>query len=121
MSGVHCTLEAAAPSGAPAISVEELIRCVEEHTELDPLSLSPGRGSTRSGGSLVHVSADRKYTLDGLDAAAEALSRRLPAALVTCRQEWTLDELGGEATTYQAGKAIAHETLSWRPEPLPRA
>ncbi|WP_316310001.1 hypothetical protein, partial [Clavibacter michiganensis] len=104
MSGVPCTLEAAAPSADPAISVEELSRCVEEHTELDPLSLSPGRGSTRSGGSLVHVRADRKYTPDGPDAAAQALSPRPPAALEPCPHEWTIDVPCREATPHPEGQ-----------------
>ena len=118
MSGVYSVLEVTTSSTAPEVTAEEISGYLADHTDLDPFWLSPGRGEAKPGEVLTFVGARQKYTVNGLQDAAQALSEARPEAVVTCRQEWNEEEIGGESTTYQAGRPIARQELSWHSIPV---
>lgn len=118
MSGVYSVLEVTTSSTAPEVTTEEISGYLAEHTDLDPFWLSPGRSDHKRGEVLTFVGARQKYTVSGLQDAAQALSEARPDAAVTCRQEWNEDEVGGESTSYQAGRPIARQELSWHSIPV---
>lgn len=114
----YATLRATTPADTPEITAAELARYIEDHTDLSPDWLIPGRREAGEGRIETSVSANQKYTVEGLEAAAAALSAAHPRATVKCRQEWSEDEIGGEAATYENGQLTAREELSWHPVPI---
>lgn len=115
---VYIELEVTTSDSAPEVPTEEISDYLDQHTDLDTFWLSPGRKTTKPGEALTFVGARQKYTVAGLRDAAIALSEAHPAAVVTCRQEWQEDEIGGWTITYQAGRPIARQALSWHSVPV---
>ncbi|PPG94294.1 hypothetical protein [Rathayibacter rathayi] len=118
MSGVYSVLEVTTSSTAPEVTTEEISGYLAEHTDLDTFWLSPGRSDRKPGEAVTFVGARQKYAACGLQDPAQALSEDRPDAIVTCHQEWNEDEVGGESTSYQAGRPNARQELSWHSAPV---